>query len=261
MVNRNTYWAILPAAGVGSRMLADRPKQYLDMTVKGVRKTVIEHTLDKLLGYPSIDKIAVIVSSEDAYWPKISIARGYDQHDRIIVVDGGNERCYSVLNGLLSVQKIEKLNNTCDEIWVAVHDVARPCITYSDLDKLFLAVKHHSEGALLAAPVRDTMKRGAMLGNNSPISNENSKNNDVVVDHTVDREQLWHALTPQMFPLSSLLNNLQMALNDGFEVTDESSAMEHAGARPLLVSGRSDNLKITRPEDLALAEFYLNTYE
>ena len=92
------------------------------------------------------------------------------------------------------------------------------------------------------------MKRG--------VTGEDSTS--TTIDHTVEREQLWHALTPQMFPLGSLLNNLENALKAGFEVTDEASAMEYAGAHPKLVSGRSDNLKITRPEDLKLAEFYLN---
>jgi 2-C-methyl-D-erythritol 4-phosphate cytidylyltransferase len=249
MASAKTHWAILPAAGIGSRMQADRPKQYLPMTVKGITKTVIEYTLDGLLAYSGIDQIAVIVSPDDSYWKTISSARGYDQHQRILVVAGGSERCYSVLNGLLAVQDAAKSSADSAEAWVAVHDVARPCITHSDLDILFSAVEGYSDGGLLATPVRDTMKRGA-ISNDSTVS---------FIDHTVDRDQLWHALTPQMFPLASLLNNLQLALNEGFEVTDEASAMEFAGAKPKLVNGRSDNLKITRPEDLKLAEFYLNS--
>ena len=255
MDSAKTHWAILPAAGIGSRMQADRPKQYLPMTVKGITKTVIEYTLDGLLAYSGIDKIAVIVSPEDSYWQEISSTRGYDQHDRILVVVGGSERCYSVLNGLLAVQDAEKLSASSSEVWVAVHDVARPCITHSDLDILFSAVEGYSDGGLLATPVRDTMKRGTIT-NDSAVSHIDHSH----IDHTVDRDQLWHALTPQMFPLNSLLNNLQSALNEGFEVTDEASAMEFAGAKPKLVNGRSDNLKITRPEDLKLAEFYLNSF-
>lgn len=241
-------WLVLPAAGIGSRMQADRPKQYLSMTVNGVTKTVIEHTLDHLLSYsyleqPRFYKIVIVVTKGDPYWQEISLARGYGEDDRIVVVDGGSERCYSVLNGLVAIQNEEINSNP----WVAVHDVARPCVSYYDLDKLFVAVNDYNDGGILAAPVRDTMKRG-----NSFVDSESC------IDHTVDRDQLWHALTPQMFPLKSLLNNVQSALADGFEVTDEASAMEHAGAKPKLVSGRSDNLKITRPEDLKLAEFYLN---
>lgn len=245
----NSTWLVLPAAGVGSRMQADRPKQYLSMTVNGITKTVMEFTLDHLLNYHSLHhfhKVVVVVSTGDPYWQEISTARGYDKDDRIVVVDGGSERCYSVLNALTAIRKIENYEHA----WVAVHDVARPCLSYSDLDELFIALQDYNSGGILAAPVRDTMKRG--------VAAESSKNESSKIDHTVDRDQLWHALTPQMFPLNSLLNNLQSALADGFEVTDEASAMEHAGAKPKLVSGRSDNLKITRPEDLKLAEFYLN---
>lgn len=253
-------WLVLPAAGIGSRMQADRPKQYLDMTVKGITKTVIEFTLDHLLSYQAsqltsrnkiihgFHKVVVVVTKGDPYWQDISLARGYEKDPRIMVVDGGSERCYSVLNALLAIKNIE----TSSDAWVAVHDVARPCLSYGDLDTLFSAVKHCSDGGILATPVRDTMKRGTAAENSECMSS--------TIDHTVDRDQLWHALTPQMFPLASLLNNLQLALSEGFEVTDEASAMEFAGAKPKLVSGRSDNLKITRPEDLKLAEFYLNSF-
>jgi 2-C-methyl-D-erythritol 4-phosphate cytidylyltransferase len=253
-------WLVLPAAGIGSRMQADRPKQYLTMTVKGIAKTVIEHTLDHVLAYtPSSSsnttgfgfyKVVVVVTKGDPYWQKISMARGYHKDERIVVVDGGSERCYSVLNALRAIHEIEPHDNT----WVAVHDVARPCLSYDDLDKLFLALENYNEGGILATPVRDTMKRGI---DQVEAAVQESAN---CIDHTVDRDQLWHALTPQMFPLHSLLNNLQSALTKGFKVTDEASAMEHAGANPKLVSGRSDNLKITRPEDLKLAEFYLNNF-
>jgi 2-C-methyl-D-erythritol 4-phosphate cytidylyltransferase len=250
-------WLVLPAAGIGSRMKADRPKQYLSMTVKGITKTVIEHTLDHVLAYNSSSnsnstgrhfyKAVVVVTKGDPYWQEISIARGYDNDERILVVDGGSERCYSVLNALTAINEVAEKTKDTEQTWVAVHDVARPCLSYVDLDKLFLALENYNDGGILATLVRDTMKRGSL-----------SSIDESHIDHTVDRDQLWHALTPQMFPLTSLLNNLQSALANGFEVTDEASAMEHAGAKPKLVSGRSDNLKITRPEDLKLAEFYLN---
>lgn len=251
-------WLVLPAAGIGSRMQADRPKQYLPMTVKGNTKTVIEHTLDHVLAYaPSLGasssnrgfyKAVVVVTKGDPYWQEISLARGYDKDSRILVVDGGSERCYSVLNALLAIKQLDDSDNS----WVAVHDVARPCLSYEDLDNLFLALNNYPDGGILATPVRDTMKRG-LVDNGSGSSHIDHSH----IDHTVDRNQLWHALTPQMFPLNSLLNNLHKALSEGYEVTDEASAMEFAGAKPKLVSGRSDNLKITRPEDLKLAEFYL----
>lgn len=248
-------WLVLPAAGVGSRMQADRPKQYLEMTVNGITKTVIEFTLDHLLAYSGVNsgfhKIVVVVTKGDPYWQDISLDRGYDKNDRIVVVDGGSERCYSVLNALLAIKELDDSASN----WVAVHDVARPCLSYADLDNLLLALQNYADGGILATPVRDTMKRG-LIDNDCASSKIEHAN----IDHTVDRDQLWHALTPQMFPLNSLLNNLQQALSEGFEVTDEASAMEFAGAKPKLVSGRSDNLKITRPEDLKLAEFYLNSF-
>ena len=252
-------WLVLPAAGIGSRMQADRPKQYLSMTVKGITKTVIEFTLDHLLSYSRFQKsnatdggfykVVVVVTKGDPYWQEISLARGYDKTERILVVEGGSERCYSVLNALMAINEVEDKTKGSDQTWVAVHDVARPCVSYDDLDALFLALENHNDGGILATPVRDTMKRGSL----SSIS-------ESYIDHTVDRDQLWHALTPQMFPLESLLRNLQSALDNGFEVTDEASAMEYSGAKPKLVGGRSDNLKITRPEDLKLAEFYLNNF-
>lgn len=260
-MNKKKHWIILPAAGIGSRMKADRPKQYLELSNKADKKTVIEHTLDKILAYGKFYKVIVVITKDDPYWHSINLERGYEKDRRIWVVDGGMERCYSVLNGLLSIKNyyqnsapssLSTSSSLIDDLsikdaYVAVHDVARPCIANSDLDLLLNAVETHPEGAILANPVRDTMKRGCLI-----------KDNLVSIHHTVDRVQLWHALTPQLFPLEALVNNLQWALKENMAVTDEASAMEYAGIKPLLVNGRSDNLKITRPEDLALAEFYLN---
>ncbi|MDN6229199.1 MAG: 2-C-methyl-D-erythritol 4-phosphate cytidylyltransferase, partial [Enterobacterales bacterium] len=122
---------------------------------------------------------------------------------------------------------------------------ARPCLHQEDLSQL-LALRHTSKvGGILAAPVRDTMKRAEAGGG-------------CAIAHTVDREALWHALTPQFFPRELLMMCLERALNEGANVTDEASALEYCGYHPLLVSGRSDNIKVTRPEDFALAEFYLS---
>ncbi|MBL4798287.1 MAG: 2-C-methyl-D-erythritol 4-phosphate cytidylyltransferase, partial [Oleispira sp.] len=157
-------WLVLPAAGIGSRMQADRPKQYLLMTVKGITKTVIEHTLDHVLAYAGFYKAVVVVTKGDPYWQEISSARGYDKDERILVVDGGSERCYSVLNALIAISEVEdkeqNKDKKSDNSWVAVHDVARPCLSYDDLDKLFSALEGYADGGILAAPVRDTMKRG-----------------------------------------------------------------------------------------------------
>lgn len=127
--------------------------------------------------------------------------------------------------------------------WVLVHDAARPCVTLNDIDRLIDVCCAHPTGGILASPVRDTMKRA------------NKENN---IDHTVDREALWHALTPQMFKTQQLTRALADALQQGVAITDEASALEWLGETPALVQGSANNIKITQPEDLALAEFYLS---
>ena len=220
--------AVVPAAGVGSRMKADRPKQYL--TING--KTILEHTVEKLLAHPQISQIVVAISDDDPYYPELPLT----QNPQVIRVAGGSERADSVLSALDYIEK-QQLGD-----WVMVHDAARPCVQLSDIDKLISTAMSHDVGAILAAPVRDTMKRGAQGQ----------------IDHTVERADLWHALTPQMFRAEPLWNVLSEALQQGVSITDEASAFEWKGFSPALVAGRSDNFKITQPEDLALAEFYLS---
>lgn len=224
--------AIIPAAGIGSRMNADCPKQYL--RVAG--KTIIEHTIDALLLNPNVIYIVVALSPEDDYFSELDIA----QNSRVTTVDGGKERADSVLAGLNFLAQNENMQNK----WVLVHDAARPCLHQDDLNKIIQLSTTDCCGGILAAPVRDTMKR--------------SQQTTDLIDHTVQREALWHALTPQFFPLMLLRNCLSKALKENAVITDEASALEYCGYQPVLVSGRSDNLKVTRPEDLALAEFYLS---
>ncbi|KAB0302760.1 2-C-methyl-D-erythritol 4-phosphate cytidylyltransferase [Vibrio fortis] len=220
--------AVVPAAGVGSRMKADRPKQYL--TINAI--TILEHTVNKLLSHPQVSKVVVAVSEGDPYFPELSLS----QYPDVVRVKGGNERADSVLSALNYIQE-----SGLGE-WVMVHDAARPCIQQGDIDKLIEAALSHPVGGILAAPVRDTMKRGV----------------DGAIDHTVERANLWHALTPQMFRTLPLQQALTEALEQGVSITDEASAFEWKGASPALVAGRSDNFKVTQPEDLALAEFYLS---
>lgn len=221
--------AIVPAAGVGSRMKADRPKQYL--TIEG--KTVLEHTVEKLLSHPKVGQVVIAVTDGDPYFAELSLASRPD----VVQVSGGKERADSVLSALDYVQAQQTSE------WVMVHDAARPCITLADIDNLIDQSLANANGAILAAPVRDTMKRA---------------NGQQKIDHTVDREALWHALTPQMFKTQMLFDALSGALAQGVAITDEASAIEWLGHCPALVQGRADNIKITQPEDLALAEFYLN---
>ncbi|MCG9631479.1 2-C-methyl-D-erythritol 4-phosphate cytidylyltransferase [Vibrio sp. Isolate30] len=220
--------AVVPAAGVGSRMKADRPKQYLTINAT----TILEHTVNKLLAHPRVSKVVVAVSEGDPYFPELSLS----QHPDVVRVKGGSERADSVLSALNYIQE-SHLGE-----WVMVHDAARPCIQQDDIDKLIEAALSHPVGGILAAPVRDTMKRGV----------------DGQIDHTVERANLWHALTPQMFRTLPLQQALTEALEQGVSITDEASAFEWKGASPALVAGRSDNFKVTQPEDLALAEFYLS---
>ena len=220
--------AVVPAAGVGSRMKADRPKQYLK--IHG--KTILEHTVEKLLSHPQIAQIVVAISDGDPYYPELAL----NQNPKVIRVSGGSERADSVLSALNYIAE-QQLGD-----WVMVHDAARPCVQLSDIDKLISGAMSHDVGAILAAPVRDTMKRGAQGQ----------------IEHTVERADLWHALTPQMFRAKPLWKALSEALQHGASITDEASAFEWKGLSPALVAGRSDNFKITQPEDLALAEFYLS---
>ncbi|MFQ2103884.1 2-C-methyl-D-erythritol 4-phosphate cytidylyltransferase [Aeromonas media] len=215
--------AIVPAAGIGSRMGADCPKQYL--TLAG--KTILEHTLGCLLSHPAIARVIVALAPHDEWFEQLAMAAD----PRILRVEGGIERAYSVLNAL----------HVAQGKWVLVHDAARPCLCHGDLDKL-IATAMACDGAILGSRVRDTMKRTDGAGN---------------IVATVEREQLWHALTPQMFPTGTLKRALEEGLALGALITDEASAMERAGFTVKMVEGRADNIKVTRPEDLSLAELFL----
>jgi len=223
------YWVVLPAAGMGRRVGASIPKQYLDMS--GL--PVIEHTLRIFLDHPRINGVVVVLDPVDTHWDALASA----DHPAIWRVDGGAERCHSVLNALHWLA-----HRAGEDDWVLVHDAARPCLRRTDLDRLMDALADHPVGGLLGVPVRDTMKA-------ADASNR--------VLHTIPRNGLWHAYTPQMFRLGPLRTLLRRALAAGELVTDDASAFELTGQAPLLVEGHSDNIKITRPEDLPLAQFYL----
>ncbi|NOX27999.1 MAG: 2-C-methyl-D-erythritol 4-phosphate cytidylyltransferase [Gammaproteobacteria bacterium] len=219
----------MPAAGSGSRMQADIPKQYLRIA----DKTILERSIECFIDHPGIKGIVLAISKDDAYWPDIA-----DKFPNVITVEGGKERFQSVLNGLKELS--EKAN--ADD-WVLVHDAARPCLRRSDIDKLMSTLSQHSVGGLLGLPMADTVKR--------------CEGNGAVVK-TVPRHDLWRALTPQMFRLEALISALEHALADKATVTDEASAMERMGLQPQMVAGHSDNIKVTHPEDLELACLYLS---
>lgn len=224
----NALYAIVPATGIGSRMQADRPKQYLSLH----GKTVIEHTLERLLAFEKIEKIIVVISADDEYWSTLAFA----QHPRIETCLGGEQRADSVLNGLQHLRE----NHINNDVWVMVHDAARPCIRLDDLKTLYEQAS--VEGVILGVPVRDTMKRTYSSGK---------------VVETVIRENLWHALTPQLSSLGNLYEAINNAKIGNVNITDESSALEFAGFQPTMVLGHASNIKITHPDDLALAELFL----
>jgi 2-C-methyl-D-erythritol 4-phosphate cytidylyltransferase len=236
MTNERAIWAIIPAAGSGKRMLADIPKQYLDL----LGRPVLEHTLNRLLEVEQIAGAVIALRHGDSWWSGVSLNTAKPVH----TTQGGEERCHSVMNALhlLSGQPGYDAA-TCQAL---VHDAVRPCVRVADIEKLISAVDGSEAGGLLGMPVRDTMKRRDQRG---------------TVTETVNRENLWHALTPQLFGCEALSNALQRAIEDDYLVTDESSAMEHVGYRPLLVQGSEDNIKITRPGDLELAALYLRKME
>lgn len=231
----NKVWVVIPAAGVGARMQADRPKQYLPLA----GKTVIEHTLACFLGHPVVAGIVVAISKGDPFWPALTSTTLSDRG--IYTAPGGRERADSVLNALDYLADEWRVT---PETGVLVHDAARPCLSRHDLNKLLAAGIAEKGGAILAVPVRDTMKR--------------SQADSLHISHTEERNGLWHALTPQMARLGILRESLAYALQKGLTVTDEASALEHAGLHPLLVEGDARNIKITRPADLALASFFLS---
>ena len=220
------YWAIVPAAGIGSRMRSSRPKQYLHLH----KKTILQHTLERL-NLPEITGIIVPIAKDDPYWDTLTLPKSVTR------VNGGTERCHSVLNALQALHQYAQPDD-----WVLIHDAARPCVRQADIKKLMTTLANHPVGGLLAVPVRDTMKR----------SQDGQE-----VSETINRQGLWHALTPQMFRLKPLYEALTNILNKGEIVTDDAQAMEKMGHRPILIEGHADNIKITHPQDLNLAQLYL----
>ncbi len=223
------YWCVVPAAGVGKRMGSTLPKQYLPLD----GKRVAEYTLSTLLRVSLFSNIVVALSEEDSFWPECAAFNS----PRILRCNGGAERYHSVLNGLRALD-----GKAQPDDWVLVHDIARPCVRVSDIQRLITRASEHPVGGILATPVRDTMKRANAAGE---------------IGETVDRSHLWHALTPQMFRYAMLRNAIEQGLALDRVMTDEASAIEALGLHPLLVEGSADNIKITHPQDLPLAALFL----
>ena len=222
------YWCIVPAAGRGTRFGGAIPKQYLPLA----GKPVLMHSLERLAMHPNVAGIVVVLAAGDMHWPGIDALFGKP----VLAVTGGAERADSVLAGLNALRALSERDE-----FVLVHDAARPCLRAADISRL-IELGVAAGGALLATPLRDTLKRADAAQH--AIATES-------------RDSRWRALTPQLFRSGELALALEAARDAGIVVTDEAMAMERAGHRSLLVEGAEDNIKITTPQDLALAEYVL----
>lgn len=230
-----SYYALIPAAGSGSRMAGlpgvPLPKQYLSLA----GKPLIWHSLAAMVAAPAIEQVFVVISPNDDCWPTAAMA---DLGDKVVLLRcGGTTRAQSVFNGL---REIAGRVTDCSRQWILVHDAARPCLTGQQIDALIAAVGDDDAGGILAIPLADTLKRA-----------DDGKCPRIAT--TVPREGLWQAQTPQMFRHHLLMEALDFAP----QVTDEASAVEALGLHPRLVEGDMTNLKVTYPRDLLLAEWIL----
>jgi len=221
------YYAIVPAAGSGSRFAAERPKQYLSM----LGRPLIHHTLAALCAAPMIDRVWVVLSPEDRWWGQYDWSELGPKLETVAC--GGATRAASVTNGLRAAAMA-----AADDDWILVHDAARPCLSQDMLHQLVDELRDDPVGGLLAVPVADTLKRADA---------------DQRVAATEPRDGLWQAQTPQMFRYRLLCDALAACA----AVTDEASAVEALGLKPKLVKGEATNLKVTYPADLGVAEWIL----
>jgi len=224
--NNNLFWVVIPASGIGSRMQASLPKQYLKIN----DQPILQITINQMAKLNS-KGIVVALAEHDTYFNSLSI--NADVQNCI----GGKERVNSVLNALLHVQKQDNSNP-----WVLVHDAARPCVYLNDIQTLMTHCCDSQQGGILANKVVDTLK----LKQNNKIS-------------TVDRSNIWQAQTPQCFRLNDLIHAIKQGISNHTLITDEASAMEAMGFEVALIEAKRSNIKITQPEDLALAQFFLGS--
>lgn len=226
---RGGLWVVVPAAGRGARFGGELPKQYQPI----LGRPLIRHTLERLAAHPRIAGLCVVLAADDPHWPGWREMKGKP----VLRCAGGAERADSVLAGVRALPATVR-----EKDWVLVHDAARPCLRSQDLERLLDHGAAHDVGAILAAPLRDTLKRASPQG---------------TIARSEPRERLWRAFTPQMFRRAALERALESALAAGVRVTDEAMAFERLGLAPMLVEGAEDNIKVTTPADLALAEHLL----
>ena len=227
-MSESPVWCVVPAAGRGTRVGGDCPKQYLPLA----GRPLIEHTLERLAAHPRIAGLLVTLSAADEHWPGITSLNGKP----VLTAIGGVERSDSVMAGVDALPETVGVDD-----FVLVHDAARPCVRLADIGRL-IDLASAAGGGLLGAPLRDTLKRADAAGRSSL---------------TEPRDQRWRAFTPQMFRRGPLSTALRDAARRGVNPSDEAMAMEQAGFAPLLVEGAEDNIKVTTAADFALAEFLL----
>ena len=228
-MNGQRVHALIPAAGRSVRFGGTTLKQYahlLGMPVMAQSMAAVER-------HDAVESVSVALAPDDGIFDQLI----RPHYPSVQTVTGGDSRAQTVMNGL---RFIIQQHPDCE--WVLVHDAARPCLSLADLSRLLDEGLQSDPGAILAVPVNDTLKLADEAG---------------CIEQTVDRSHCWAAQTPQLFRINELILNLEAALSAGLTPTDEASAMEYAGAHPLLVKGSTSNIKITGAEDLALAEFIL----
>ena len=228
MARTARFFGLVPAGGAGNRFGGNIPKQYAMLGAK----TVLEHSVEALLADPRVEKVFVVVASDDS--TALALFRGNSQVTCLPL--GGQERVNSVLNGLNHLLENFLVSETD---WVLVHDAARPGLSAAALKSLIDQGSEHSAGALLAVPVADTLKRTSL-----------AQEGEVIAQHTVPRDHLWAAQTPQMFRAQALSMAISECLYKGAQLTDDASAIETLGIGPLIVPGHVENMKITQAEDL-----------
>lgn len=229
-LQQNKLWAVIPAAGSGSRFSKSELKQYQII----LEKTVLEHTVERINVLP-LTGYVLAIGIQDNIAKNITLSHKEKAH----FCFGGQERVHSVLNSLNYLLEIAS-----EDDWVFVHDAARPCVSEACLINLVDTAISQNTNAILAIPVRDTLKR-VVDGSG--------------IEKTVSRNFLWQAQTPQIARLGTLKTAIEKALKDNIVVTDEASALEYLGQHVQVVQGRADNIKITYPDDLVLASLILQS--
>ena len=248
-MSQPTIWAVVPAAGIGTRFAADRPKQYLPLA----GQLIAERSLNTLASSDLFDAIIVAVNPVDNHFNLLPSAA----LPLVERVDGGASRAASVLNGLKALASRAQKDD-----WVMVHDIARPLVTVASLQRLRDAVSDTDVAAILAAPIYDTIKQVAVADFDSHAKKTDDRVKKIdelpIIKATLDRRQLWAAQTPQMVRYGLLCDALNQALASGDSVTDEASAVERLGADVAVVENTQQNIKITTTDDLQMATFFLS---